>query len=177
MGEYSKKTLNDILDDYHLIESKIIENDGELDDDLETLLSLNTSELEMKLDGYEGFIKYLDGQINYLKEMEAHYMKRMKVLVNTKKKCRDSMVRAFSSTDSKKIKTSNYNFTMCESESWTVDTENLTEDLKSNMINDGLAKNIFKVSVSEVKNKYKEVSIEDKPEWITIDKKKYIRVS
>ena len=177
MSEQNKKTLNDILDDYHLIESKIIENDGELDDDLETMLSLNTSELEVKLDGYEGFVKYLDGQINYLKEMETHYMKRMKVLVNTKKKCRDSMVRAFSATDSKKIKTSNYNFSVCESESWSVDTENLTEDLKSDMIHNGLAKNIFKVSVSDVKNKYKEGSEVDKPEWITIDRKKYIRVS
>ena len=130
MSKNIKKTLNDILDDYHSIESKIIENDGELDDNLESLLNLNTSELEVKLDGYEGFVKYLDGQINYLKEMESHYMKRMKVLINTKKKCRDSMLRAFSSMSNKKIKTSNYNFTVCESESWSVNSEILTDNLK-----------------------------------------------
>ena len=37
MTDKIKKTLNDILDDYHLIESKIIENNGELDQNLEEL--------------------------------------------------------------------------------------------------------------------------------------------
>ena len=70
MTDKTKKTLNDILDDYHLIESKIIENNGELDQNLEELLHLNTCELGDKLDGYENFIKYLDGQIDYLKKMQ-----------------------------------------------------------------------------------------------------------
>ena len=64
------KTLNDILDDYQNIEMKIIENDGEIDSLIEDSLEINKSELEDKLDGYEGFIKYLEGQTSYLKEME-----------------------------------------------------------------------------------------------------------
>ena len=68
----NNKTLNQILDDYHNIEVKIIENEGEVDASIEDMLNINKAELEGKLDGYEGFIKYLDGQISYLKNMEAH---------------------------------------------------------------------------------------------------------
>jgi len=177
MVKNNKKTLNDILDDYHLIESKIIENDGEIDGQLEELLNLNTSELSDKLDGYESFIKYLDSQINYLKEMESHYLKRMRVLENTKKNCKKSMLRAFSLTDFKKIKTANYNFSLCESESWSVDKDNLSEETKQKLIDEGLAENSFKISLSNLKSKYKEQPEEEKPEWIEVNKKQYIRVS
>ena len=175
MTDKTKKTLNDILDDYHLIESKIIENNGELDQNLEELLHLNACELGDKLDGYENFIKYLDGQIDYLKNMESHYSKRKKVLENTKSRCKDSMVRAFSSTSLSKIKTANYNFSFCESESWSVDVDSIEDDVKEKLIKDGLAQNIFKVSLSELKAKYKDLKKDEKPKWVSVDKKNYIR--
>ena len=65
------KTLNEILNDYQSIEMKIINNEGEIDENIEDLLDINESELRDKLDGYEGFVKYLDGQVSYLKEMET----------------------------------------------------------------------------------------------------------
>ena len=98
------KTLNEILDDYQSIEMKIIENNGEVDSLIEDSLEINKSELEDKLDGYEGFIKYLEGQISYLKEMELHYNKRRKILENSITRCKDSMVRALNFTGNKKIK-------------------------------------------------------------------------
>ena len=178
MGDKNtKKTLNDILDEYHVIESRIIENDGELDENLEELLHINTFELGDKLDGYENFIKYLDGQIDYLKNMESHYLKRKKVLENTKKKCKDSMVRGFSSTSLNKIKTQNYNFSICESESWSIDIDSIEEDVKEELVKDGLAQNIFKISLSDIKNKYKGQEENNKPNWITINKKKHIRTT
>ena len=70
---------------------KIIDNDGEVDTLIEDLLEINKSELEDKLDGYEGFVKYLEGQISYLKEMEAHYLKRRRVLEKSVKRWVDGL--------------------------------------------------------------------------------------
>ncbi len=173
----NKKTLNDILEDFQKIEMKIIENQGEINDTLENMLQLNDCELKEKLDGYEDFIKYLDGQIEYLKKMESHYNKRRKVLENSIVKCRESMVRAFDLTDSSKIKTFNYNFSICESESWKLDENVLSEEDKKQLLDKGLAKSVFKPSLADIKSDYKDMSDEDRPDWIVIEKKKYIRVS
>ena len=171
------KTLNEILDDYQNIEMKIIDNDGEIDTLIEDSLEINKSQLEDKLDGYEGFVKYLEGQISYLKEMEAHYLKRRKVLEKSIKRCKDSMVRALSLTDLNKIKTLNYNFSLCESESWDADIEHIDDQEKDKLIEDGFAENIFKLSMSSVKSHYKNSPKVDVPEWIKISKNSYIRVS
>ena len=171
------KTLNDILDDYQNIEMKIIENDGEIDNLIEDSLEINKSELEDKLDGYEGFIKYLEGQISYLKEMEAHYLRRRKVLEKSIKRCKSSMVRALSLTDLNKIKTPNYNFSLCESESWNADMEDISEDEKNRLVRDGFAENIFKLSMTTIKSHYKNSPDSQLPEWIKVNRKSYIRVS
>ncbi len=177
MNKENKKSLNDILDDYHSIESRLIENDGELDDKLEELLKLNTLELGDKLDGYEGFIKYLNGQIAYLKTMESHYLKRRKILDRSMQRCKDSMVHAISITDMKKIKTSNYNFSVCESESWTVDLDSMNNDIKNELIDKGFAENILKLSMNAIKAEYKTSSESERPKWIDVKKKPYMRVS
>jgi len=171
------KTLNEILDDYQNIEMKIIENEGEVDNLIEDSLEINKSELEDKLDGYEGFVKYLEGQISYLKEMETHYLKRRRILENSIKRCKGSMVRALSLTDLNKIKTPNYNFTLCESESWEADIEDIDQQEKDILIRDGFAENIFKLSMSSIKSHYKNSSEADVPEWIKVSKNSYIRVS
>ena len=172
-----KKTLNSILEEYQKIEMKIIDNQGEVDNNLEDLLNLNECKLKDKLDGYEGFVKYLQGQIEYLKNMESHYNKRRKILEKSVSQCKDSMVRAFSITGSTKIKTKNYNFSLCESESWEIDYDSLGQDVKDSLLSKGLAKNIFKLSMKDLKAAYKTMSDKEKPEWLMIDKKSYIRVS
>ena len=170
------KTLNEILDDYQSIEMKIIENDGEIDTLIEDSLEINKSELEDKLDGYQGFVKYLEGQTSYLKEMEAHYLKRRKVLEKSIKKCKDSMIRGLSLTDLNKVKTLNYNFSLCESESWDADLEGINLSQKDELIRDGFAENIFKLSMSSIKSHYKNSPGMDLPEWIKVSKNPYIRV-
>ena len=45
--------------------------------------------------------------------------------------------------------------------------------IKQNMIDMGLAENVFKANISEIKNKYKNNDI---PDWLLIEKNKYIRV-
>ena len=172
-----KKTLNSILEDYQSIEMKIIDNEGEINENIEKLLDINETEIKDKLDGYEGFIKYLQGQIEYLKNMENHYNKRRKVLENSVGQCKDSMVRAFSVTGTKKIKTMNYNFSLCESESWEVDCDGLDQNIRDSLLSQGLAKNIFKLSMSDLKSAYKTMPDKERPEWIIVDKKSYIRIS
>ena len=171
------KTLNRILEDYQSIEIKIIDNEGEVNEDIEQLLNINETEIKDKLDGYEGFVKYLQGQIEYLKNMESHYNKRRKILEKSVNQCKDSMVRAFSITGSTKIKTKNYNFSLCESESWEIDYDSLGQDVKDSLLSKGLAKNIFKLSMNDLKAAYKTMSDKEKPEWLMIDRKSYIRVS
>ena len=109
--------------------------------------------------------------------MEAHYLRRRKVLEKSIKRCKSSMVRALSLTDLNKIKTPNYNFTLCESESWEADIENINEEEKDSLIKDGFAENIFKLSMSSIKSHYKDSSGVEVPEWIKVNKNSYIRVS
>jgi len=171
------KSLNAILESYQSIEIKIVENDGVIDKDIEQLLEINESDLKDKLDGYQGFIKYLEGQVNYLKIMEAHYLKRRKVLEKSIQRCKDSMVGAFSVADKKKIKTSNYNFSLCQSESWTVNLDSIDNDSKNELIDKGLAESILKLSMNAIKIEYKTTPESDRPKWIDIKKNPYIRVS
>jgi len=147
----NKKSLNEILESYQSIEMMLVDNDGVVSDGIEELLDINQSDLENKLDSYQGFSKYLEGQISYLKIMESHYAKRRKILENSIRKCKESMVHALSVVDTGKIKTSNYNFSLCESESWAIDIGKIDDSLKMNLLEKGLAENVFKVSMSDIK--------------------------
>ena len=108
-----KKSLNQILEDYQKIENILITNDGVIDESLEELLSINETELENKLDGYEHFVRYLKSKIDYLKSMEDHYNKRRKTLENSIIRCRKSMTQALIMTDKTKVKTQDFNFSIC----------------------------------------------------------------
>ena len=102
------KSLQDILTNYQEIEMQLVESQGEINEELESLLSINESELSDKLDGYQKFIRYLRGQIEYLTEMEDLYSKRRKILENSIKKCKGSMVSALSITGKNKIRTKEF---------------------------------------------------------------------
>ena len=171
----NKKTLHDIIGDYQNIESRIIENDGELDSSLEELLKLNNVELKDKLDGYEKFTRYLMNQVEFLKDMESHYSKRRKILEKLVKRNRDSMLNALKITGDKSIKTKEFNFNIIKTERWTVNDDALNEDIKNSLISEGLAEELFKPSISKIKDKSKEEGAV--PEWIDIEDSEYIKVS
>ena len=172
----NKKTLQDIISNYQHIEMQLIESGGEINEVLESLLSINKSELNDKLDGYEKFIRYLKGQLNYLKNMEDLYVKRRRILESSIQKCRQSMVDALTITGKTKIKTKEFNYSVGKTEKWEVDTALLNDDIKDNLIKQGCGENIFKVNLSKFKNKYKNDN-EKIPEWINISENKFIRVS
>ena len=169
------KSLQDIIASYQEIEMKLIESEGELSKELENLLSINDSELGDKLDGYEKFTRYLKGQINYLKSMEEMYVKRRRILDNSIKRCKESMAAALTITGKNKIKTNEFNFSLGKSEKWEIDTPLINDEDKLNMIDDGIAENVFKIHLSELKSKYK--NDENIPDWININEKLFVRVS
>ena len=171
-----KKSLNQILEDYQKIENILITNDGVIDESLEKLLSINESELENKLDGYEHFVRYLKSKIDYLKSMEDHYNKRRKTLENSIIRCRKSMTQALIMTDKTKVKTRDFNFSIGKSNKWSIDINGLSDENKSELINQELAENIFKVNISKLKAFYADNLSEEKPEWIMIDESEFIKV-
>jgi len=169
------KTLQDILSNYQEIEMKLIEADGEIDDKLDYLLSINELELSEKLEGYEKFVRYIKGQIVYLKSMEELYFKRRRILENSVKKCKKSMLNAMSLTGNKRIKTKEFSFTLGKTEQWDIDTNQIKDSSKQKLIDEGCADNIFKINLNQLKLKYKE-SDEKIPDWVSINENLFIRV-
>ena len=53
-------TLNDILNSYQNLEMELIENEGELTEDIEKKLLINNLDLSDKLNGYEKFVRKID---------------------------------------------------------------------------------------------------------------------
>ena len=72
-----------------------------------------------------------------------------------------------------KLKTLEFNFSVGKSEKWNLDLDLINDNVKSDLINNGLAENVFKANLVEIKSKYKN---EDIPDWIEIQKNKYLRV-
>ena len=166
-------TLNDIIRKFQDLENLIMESDGEITDDLENILLQNDDDLSKKLDGYEKFSRYLKGQVEYLKTAEEQYSKRRKVLENSINRIKERMLNAMLILGKDKIKTTEYNFSVGNSEKWNLDIEKLNENQKNNLLASGLAENVFKAKISEIKNQYKDL---DLPDWIIVEKNKHLRV-
>ena len=169
-----KKTLNDILLNYQAIEVDLIENNGEITDDIEKTLQINESELSDKMNGYEKFTRYLKHQSEYLKSLEDHYNKRRKAIDNSVGRLKERMVHAMKITGKNKIKTDEFNFSVGTSRRYKIDTEKLDNIIQESLIKDGLAENVFKPNLSEIKSKYKD---EESPDWLNIEENDFLRVS
>ena len=172
--ENKKRSLHDIINDYQNLEKKIIDNNGEISDDLEQLLSDNNEDLKNKLDNYEKFIRYLNNQADYLKNMELHYAKRRKVIEKSIIGLKGNLLNAMKITGETSIKTSEFNFTICKSQKWIVHHDVLDNDVKCELINNGLAEEVFKPLLNQIKAEYK--NNDSKPDWIEIEENEYIKV-
>tara|TARA_B100000029_G_scaffold426581_1_gene435550 strand:- start:868 stop:1398 length:531 start_codon:yes stop_codon:yes gene_type:complete len=175
MDDKTTKSLNDILEDYQKIENELINNNGEMTEDLENILNINGAELENKLNGYEHFVRYLKTKIDYLKSMEEHYSKRRKTLENSILRCKNSMINALLITGKEKIKTDDFNFSLGKSEKWSINIDLLDNIQKEGLVDEGLAENLFKPKISEIKNKFSACNNE-RPNWIEIEKTNFIKV-
>ena len=58
-----------------------------------------------------------------------------------------------------------------------MDSSSLSNEVKDDLINKGIAKNILKISLTDLKLEYKNAEKAEIPEWIKISKDNYIRVS
>ena len=172
----NNKSLNDILNEYQLLENELISTNGEISEDLENKLNLHEKELGEKLDGYEHFVRYLKGKVEYLKSMENHYSKRRKVLENSIKRCKNSMTSSLVITGKNKIQTSDFNFSLGKSQKWSINIEIMNEDDKVELIDKNLAENTFQVKLSDIKNEFNGTDLDDMPEWINIEESDYIKV-
>ena len=172
----NNKSLNDILNEYQLLENELISTNGEMDEDLENKLNLHEKELGEKLDGYEHFVRYLKGKVEYLKSMETHYSKRRKVLENSIKRCKNSMTSSLVITGKNKIQTSDFNFSLGKSQKWSINIEIMNEDDKVELIDKNLAENTFQVKLSDIKTEFSNIDSEDIPEWINIEETDFIKV-
>tara|TARA_B100001175_G_scaffold268832_1_gene240395 strand:- start:924 stop:1454 length:531 start_codon:yes stop_codon:yes gene_type:complete len=172
----NNKSLNDILNEYQLLENELISTNGEINEDLESKLNLHEKELSEKLDGYEHFVRYLKGKVEYLKSMENHYSKRRKVLENSIKRCKNSMTSSLVITGKNKIQTSDFNFSLGKSQKWSINIEIMNEDDKVELIDKNLAENTFQVKLSDIKTEFSNIDSEDIPEWINIEETDFIKV-
>ena len=176
MDNENKKSLNDILNEYQIIENELISSDGEISEELESKLNLHEKELGDKLDGYEHFVRYLKGKIEYLKNMENHFSQRRKVLENSIKRCKSSMTSSLLITGKDKIQTSDFNFSLGKSKKWSINIDLLDEEQKLSLIKRNLAENLFQVKLSDIKLEYSNIDFPDIPEWINIEESDFIKV-
>ena len=72
-----------------------------------------------------------------------------------------------------RVKTTEFNFSIGNTEKWNLDVEKLNENQKNDLLSSGLAENVFKAKISEIKNQYKDL---DLPDWIVVEKNKHLRV-
>ena len=174
--ENNKKSLNDILEDYQKIENELIESDGEISELLEKKLNLHEKELGDKLDGYEHFVRYLKSKIEYLKNMENHFSNRRKVLENSIKRCKNSMTNSLVITGKNKVKTNDFNFSLGKSQKWFIDMDLLDDVQKVDLVEKGLAENVFQAKLADIKSEYSTIDDEEKPEWIKVEENNFIKV-
>ena len=175
--EEGKKTLSELMQIYVEIENEIIDNGGEVTDEIEDKLASAESDVEEKVDNYEHFIRHLKGQIEYLKNQEKHYQTRRRTMENTIQKLRERLIYMLDYYKMPKLKTSTFNFKLGESHSWQIDSDKIDVAERERMIKNGYAEEVFKPHLSVIKADNKYTPEEELPEYIVITTKKTIRVS
>jgi len=170
------ETLNELMSQYIMLENEIIDNGGELTEEMENKLADAESNFETKLDNYERFIRHLKGQINYLKEQEKHYSSRRRAMENSINNLKGRLIYVMDYMKVDKFKTANFNFSVGDSSSWVFDEDLCTTNELNTLIDSGHAVYQLKVSISAIKADNKYTPEEELPPYIKINKKRNIRV-
>ena len=175
--EQRKKTLNEIMADYHDLEEMLIDSEGEITKPIEAFMDWCRDNFETKMDGYADFISYLKGQIEYHKNIEKQFEKRRKTLENTIKGLRERMIYAMDVQEFDKLKTQKHSFSLRLTESIHVDESKL-EDSKSewnkeSLVSQNWAEFVFKPILTQIKNDFKD---KEYPDWVITESKKSITI-
>lgn len=169
-------TLNELISNFHKIEDEIIENGGEVTDELLNEYDLSKFDLNEKLDNYESFKRYLKSQIDHLKGQESRYYQRRKSLENTVKWLNQSQANAIMEMGQSKVKTAEYTFNVRSSESLKFIPENATLDEKKMFIDIGLGEAVFKPKIAEMKKWYNKIDEKDFPKCLEKVRSKSVAV-
>ncbi len=173
MENEKKQTLNDIIMEFVEIEQILIENGGELTNEVEDRLDQNAFDLDTKLDRYEGFIRYLKGQAEYLKKQEQYFNSKRKTAENTIIKMRERIMFAMIAVGKEKVKTMSHSFSTRETESWSINEVEFKPEDKLKLQELGFMSEP-KPLISELKKHYKDNEV--LPSYINVTKKKGLTV-
>ena len=161
--------LHDLITKFHEIEDLIIQGEGEITPEIEVMLDVNSDALNDKLDSYENLKRYLKGQIEYLKSQEAHYKKRRNTLANTVKWLSENQTYALKQTENKKLKTSEYNYSVRRTDKAIIDERNISSEWDSKLVFLDLAENVMKYDKTEIKKHFKNEP--ELPNWLKFEEK------
>ena len=79
-------------------------------------------------------------------------------------------------TGKSKIQTNDFNFTLGKSQKWSVDIDLLNDIQRSDLLEKGLAENVFQIKLSDIKSEYNVLEDEEIPEWIKVEMTDFIKV-
>ena len=79
-------------------------------------------------------------------------------------------------TGKNKLQTHDFNFSLGKSKKWSVDIDSLNDSEKLELVENGLAENIFQIKLSDIKNEYSDFEDEKIPKWIAIEISDFIKV-
>ena len=79
-------------------------------------------------------------------------------------------------TGKNKVETNDFNFSLGKSQKWSIDMDLLDDNQKVDLVEKGLAENVFQIKLADVKTEYSDINDEEKPEWIKIEENNFIKV-
>lgn len=109
------KTLTSLVAEVAEIETKIIESNGEITPEIETLLCLNTKELSSKVDNYVGLIQKMEQCEAYYYEKAQFFLTLAKAFDGVKTSCNERMLQALKDLGKDEIKGTDYKFKIYKS--------------------------------------------------------------
>ena len=159
--------LIDLISLYQLLDRALIESEGEITEDVDTLLESFDGDLKTLLDNYRGWINFNESQAS-MYEVEEKRLKARKDACNARIEYARSVIQeAIEIADETKIKTDNATYSLRQTESWKVkdDVDAITKGV---MASQGYATFEFKPSVSAIKDAVKNGTLPGTPEYINV---------
>ena len=165
-------TINELIDLYREVEDRIIEQQGEVDDIIEEeLVSLHGS-IADKLDACQGYIKYAEGQADWLKAEASDLVARAKTMENSVESLRKRMVFLMQTTGNDKIK-GKHSYSLRNTESWKMNHA-ATDEVLEMLCDEGLAVKETKIKpdISAIKKAF----VSGAPPFIDVTKNVSINI-
>lgn len=123
------KTIYNIQNEYKSIVEALIDNGGELTDELNTAIQITQSELYKKTESYSYIIKEIDGEIDVIKEEIEKLQRFVDSREKTIKRIKEKILNAMQTFELEKVETPLIKISIRESEAVEVINEAQIPDL------------------------------------------------